>query len=163
MHHLAGAIAAAPENPEPYAVLAELWADGPSELAEVVQGADSLRTVLARSYISFLEGDMDGAAMAIGSVTGVRPDIASAEAPWFSDARFLGGVSADALAEAAMRTMDYDHGLDTESMRERFRPGDPAAGMRSHRCVVRPLRPGGLRWADHADGGRASGHVAHTG
>jgi tetratricopeptide (TPR) repeat protein len=122
VHYLAGAIASAPEDSEPYTVLAELWRDRPSELAEVVQGADSLRTVLAQSYISFLEGDMDGAAQAIGSVTGVQPDIAWAKAPWFSDARFLGVVSADALAEAAMRTMDYGHGLDTESMRERFRP-----------------------------------------
>ncbi|MEU1600363.1 hypothetical protein ABZ468_48350 [Streptomyces sp. NPDC005708] len=122
MHYLAGAIASAPENPEPYTVLAELWRDKSSELAEVVQGADSLRTVLAQSYISFLQDDMDGAALAIGSVTGVRPDIAWAEAPWFSDERFLGVVSADALAEAAMRTMDYGRDLDTESMRERFRP-----------------------------------------
>jgi tetratricopeptide (TPR) repeat protein len=120
--HLAGAIASAPENPEPYAALAELWRDRPSDLAEVVQGADSLRAVLAQSYISFLDGDMDGAALAIGSVTGVRPGIAWAEAPWFGDERFLGVVSADALAEAAMRTMDYGHDLDTESMRERFRP-----------------------------------------
>ena len=122
VHYLAGAIASAPENPEPYTVLAELWRDKPSELAEVVQGADSLRTLLARSYISFLEGDMDDAALAIGSVTGAKPDIAWARAPWFGDARFLGVVSADALAEAAMRTMDHGRVLDTESTRERFRP-----------------------------------------
>jgi tetratricopeptide (TPR) repeat protein len=122
VEYLAGAIASAPEDPEPYVVLAELWRDKASELAEAVQDDGSLRTVLARSYISFLEDDMDGAALAIGSVTGARPDIAWAEAPWFSDERFLGAVSADALAEAAMRTMDYGHGLDTESMRERFRP-----------------------------------------
>jgi tetratricopeptide (TPR) repeat protein len=122
VHYLAGAIASAPENPELYTVLAELWRDKPSELAEAVQGASSLRAVLAQSYISFLEDDMDGAALAIGSVTGVQPDIAWAKAPWFSDERFLGVVSAGALAEAAMRTMDYGHGLDTESTRERFRP-----------------------------------------
>ncbi|WP_030601892.1 tetratricopeptide repeat protein [Streptomyces achromogenes] len=122
VHYLAGAMASAPGNPEPYAVLAELWREKPSELAEVVQGAGSLRTVLARSYISFLRDDMDGAALAIGSVTGVRPDIAWAEAPWFGDERFLGGVSADALAEAAMRTMDRGHDLDSDPMRERFRP-----------------------------------------
>ncbi|MGN9789911.1 tetratricopeptide repeat protein [Streptomyces sp. OZ13] len=120
--HLAAAIASAPEDPEPYAVLAELWKDKRSELAEVVRNGDSLRTVLARSYISFLEGDMDDAALAIGSVTGVRPGIAWARAPWFGDERFLRAVSADALAEAAMRTMDYGHALDSESMRERFRP-----------------------------------------
>ncbi|MFF7886252.1 tetratricopeptide repeat protein [Streptomyces sp. NPDC020794] len=122
MHYLAGAVASAPENPEPYTVLAELWADKPSELAEVVRDADSLRAVLAQSYISFLEDDMDGAALAIGSVTGAQPDIAWANAPWFSDERFLCVVSADALAEAAMRTMDYGHVLDTEGVRERFRP-----------------------------------------
>ncbi|MEU7426319.1 tetratricopeptide repeat protein [Streptomyces sp. NPDC040750] len=122
MHYLADAIASAPENPEPYTVLAELWSDKPSELVEAVQGADSLRTVLAQSYINFLQDDMDGAALAIGSVTGVRPDIAWANAPWFGDERFIGAVSADALAEAAMRTMDYGRDLDTESMRERFRP-----------------------------------------
>lgn len=119
---LADAIASAPDNPEPYEVLAEFWTDKPSELAEVVQASSTLRTVLARSYVSFLDGDMDGAALAIGSVTGVRPDIAWAKAPWFGDERFLGGVSADALAEAAMRTMDHGRPLDTESMRERFRP-----------------------------------------
>ncbi|MER6219731.1 tetratricopeptide repeat protein [Streptomyces sp900105755] len=122
MRHLAGAIGSAPENIEPYTVLAELWRDKPSELADVVQDAASLSAVLAQSYISFLEGDMDGAALAIGSVTGVRPDIAWAKAPWFRDERFLGAVSAGALAEAAMRTMDHGHGLDTERMRERFRP-----------------------------------------
>ncbi|MGY5007205.1 tetratricopeptide repeat protein [Streptomyces sp. 900105755] len=122
MHYLVGAIASAPENSEPYAVLAELWKDRPSDLAEVVQNADSLRTLLAQSYVSFLKGDMDAAALAIGSVTGVRPDIAWAKAPWFSDPRFLGAVSADALAEAAMRTTDSGRDLATESMRERFRP-----------------------------------------
>jgi tetratricopeptide (TPR) repeat protein len=76
---------------------------------------------------------MDGAALAIGSVTGVRPDIAWAKAPWFSDERFLGVVSADALAEAAMRTMDYGHDLDTESMRERFRPWFEAVDVVSAR------------------------------
>ncbi len=121
VRHLADAIASAPEDPEPYAVLAELWRDSRSELAEVVQD-DSLRAVLAQSYIAFLEGDMDAAAMAIGAVTGVRPGIAWAAAPWFGDERFLGEVSADALAEAAMRTMDYGHDLDSESTRERFRP-----------------------------------------
>ena len=122
MHYLSGAIAAAPEEPEPYTVLSELWSDKRSELAEVVQAADSLRTVLARSYFSYLEGDMDGAVLAIGSVTGARPDIPWARAPWFSDAEFLSAVSADALAEAAMRTMERGHALDTDIMRERFQP-----------------------------------------
>lgn len=122
VHYLAGAIASAPGAPEPYAALEELWREKPSELAEVVQDADTVRRVLAQSYIRFLEGDADGAAQALGSVTGVQPDIAWGEAPWFGDARFLDAVSPDALAEAAMRTMDYDRVRDTENTRERFRP-----------------------------------------
>ncbi|WP_416974503.1 tetratricopeptide repeat protein [Streptomyces sp. 4F14] len=121
LRHLTSAIASAPSTPEPYTVLAELWQDRPTELAELLRN-DSLEAVLTQSYISFLKGDMDSAAMTLGSVTGARPDIAWAEAPWFSDPRFLGTVSADALAEAAMRTMDYGHDLDTESMRQRFQP-----------------------------------------
>jgi len=122
VHYLTGAIASTPKDPEPYAVLAELWRDRPSELTEILRGANSLREVLAQSYVSFLNGDMDDAAMTIGSITGVQPSIAWAAAPWFNDERFLGAVSADALAEAAMRTMDRGHDLDTDSMRERFRP-----------------------------------------
>ncbi|MBG0851523.1 tetratricopeptide repeat protein [Streptomyces spinoverrucosus] len=136
VHYLAGAIASAPENPEPYTVLAELWRERPSEVAEVVQDADALRTVLAQSYISFLQGDMDGAVLAIGAVAGVRPDIAWAKAAWFSDERFLGVVSGDSLAEAAMRTMDGGRDLDTESVRERFRPWFKAIDVVSAR---RPL------------------------
>ena len=116
--YLARAVAAAPQDPEPYALLAELR----SELADVVRGGGSLPAVLAQSYLSFLRGDMDAAALAIGSVTGARPDIAWASAPWFGDEGFLGAVSADALAEAATRTLYYDPDLDSDSMRERFQP-----------------------------------------
>ncbi|MFD8033021.1 tetratricopeptide repeat protein [Streptomyces sp. NPDC059717] len=122
LHYLTAAMASAPESPEPYTVLAELWRDKPADLAEIVRDADSWRAVLAHAYVSFLEGDMHAAALAIGSVTGAQPDIAWAKAPWFNEERFLGWVSAEALAEAAMRTMDYGHDLDTEAMRERFRP-----------------------------------------
>ncbi|MET8871221.1 tetratricopeptide repeat protein [Nocardia sp. NPDC004604] len=103
-------------------MLAELWEEQRAALAEVFQGASSLRTVLAQSYVSFLENDMDGAVMAIGSITGARPTIAWANAPWFSDAQFLERVTANALAEAAMRTMEYGHALDTLSTREGLRP-----------------------------------------
>ncbi|MFC0547175.1 tetratricopeptide repeat protein [Kutzneria chonburiensis] len=116
--HLARAIAAAPEDPEPYALLAELR----SELVDVVRGGGSLPAVLAQSYVNFLDGDMDAAVLAIGSVTGARPDIAWAGAPWFGDERFLGAVSPDALAEAATRTLYHDPDLDSDSMRERFQP-----------------------------------------
>jgi tetratricopeptide (TPR) repeat protein len=122
VHFVAGAIAAAPEDPESYAVLAELWEEQRADLAELFQRDRSPRTVLAHSYVRFLENDMDGAAMAIGAVTGWRPAIAWARAPWFSDARFLGRVTAGALAEAAMLTMDRGHALDTAGTREALRP-----------------------------------------
>lgn len=122
VQYLAGAIASAPEEPEPYAALAELWKQQRSQLEEVVRDAGSLRTAVALSYISFLERDMDTAALAIGSLTGARPDIPWAKAPWFSNERFLGAVSAGALAEAALRTIDRSPDLNTDSMRDRFRP-----------------------------------------
>ena len=122
MHYAVGAIGAALEDPEPYSLLADLWTEQRADLAAILQSDNSLDVVLARSYISFLENDMDEAAMSIGGVTGARPTVAWAKAPWFSDPRFLNTVSADALAEAVMRTMDYGHALDTDDMRERLRP-----------------------------------------
>lgn len=122
VHYVAGAIAAAPEDPEPYAVLAELWEGQRADLGEVLRGADSVRTVLAQSYVSFLENDMNGAVLALGSVTGAQPTVAWAKAPWFGEARFLDWVSAEALAEAVMRTMDYGRALDAPGLREGLRP-----------------------------------------
>lgn len=122
VHYVAGAVASTPEDPKPYAVLAELWEEQRADLAELLQGAGSLRTVLAQSYVSFLENDMDGAVMALGAVTGAQPAIAWANAPWFGDKRFLGTVTAGALAEAVMRTMDYGHALDSAGTREGLRP-----------------------------------------
>ncbi|MFE6955708.1 tetratricopeptide repeat protein [Streptomyces sp. NPDC057696] len=119
---LVGAIASAPAAPEPYEALAELWRERRSELEEGLEGEGSLSAVLAQAYFLFLKGDMDNAVMALGSVTGVRPEVAWGAAPWFSDARFLGAVSVEALAEACLRTLDYGHDLDTEEMRERFAP-----------------------------------------
>lgn len=122
MHYISGAIACAPEDDKHYSVLADLWNDQRADLDELLRGANSLSAVLAQSYIRFLENDMDEAVLAIGAVTGARPTVAWTTAPWFSDTRFLDTVSADALAEAVMRIMDYGHDLDTEDMRERLRP-----------------------------------------
>ncbi|MFD7680003.1 MULTISPECIES: hypothetical protein [unclassified Streptomyces] len=47
-----------------------------------------MSAVLAQAYFPFLEGDMDNAVMALGSVTGVRPDVAWGAAPWFGDVAF---------------------------------------------------------------------------
>jgi Tetratricopeptide repeat. len=90
------------------------------ELKESLEEDDSLSAVPAQAYFLFLDGCMDDAVMALGSVTGVRPDVAWGAAPWFGDARFLDAVSAEALAEACLRTLDYGHDLDTGEMRERF-------------------------------------------
>lgn len=133
---LVGAIASAPAAPEPYAALAELWRDRRPELEESLAGEGSLSSLPARAYFFFLEGGMDDAAMALGSVTGVRPDVAWGAAPWFGDARFLGAVSAEALAEACLRTLDYGHDLDTDEMRERFAPWFHAVDVVSEQSPV---------------------------
>ncbi|MET7516563.1 hypothetical protein ABZS88_24350 [Streptomyces sp. NPDC005480] len=54
-----------------------------------------MSAVLAQAYFLFLDGDLDDAVMALGSVTGARADAAWGAAPWFSKARFLGAVSAE--------------------------------------------------------------------
>ncbi|MCX4460443.1 hypothetical protein OOK58_55430 [Streptomyces sp. NBC_01728] len=130
---LVGAIASAPADPEPYTALAELWRDRRAELEEGLEGDGSLSAVLAQAYFLFLEGNMDDAVMALGSVTGVRADVAWGAAPWFGDARFLGAVSSEALAEACLRTLDYGHDLDTDEMRERFAPWFHAIDVVSER------------------------------
>ena len=122
MQYISGAIAATPEDPEPYTLLADLWMQERAELTAVLRNDNSLNAVLAQSYISFLENRMDDAAMTIGGVTGARPTVAWAKAPWFSDPRFLDVVSAGALAEAVMWTLDYGHDLDTDDMRDRLLP-----------------------------------------
>lgn len=95
-----------------------------------------MSAVLAQAYFLFLDGDMDDAAMSLGSVTGARPDVAWGTVPWFGDARFLGAVSAEALAEACLRTLDYGHDLDTDAMRERFTPWFHAIDVVSERSPV---------------------------
>ncbi|MFJ3799590.1 tetratricopeptide repeat protein [Streptomyces sp. NPDC090088] len=133
---LVGAMASAPAATEPYAALAELWQSRRPELKSGLEQDGSLSAVPAQAYFFFLEGDMDDAAMALGSVTGVRPDVAWGAAPWFGDARFLGAVSAEALAEACLRTLDYDHDLNTDEMRERFAPWFHALDVVSERSPV---------------------------
>lgn len=133
---LVGAIASAPAAPEPYAALAELWRDRRSELESGLEGDGSLSAVLPQAYFLFLDGDMDDAVMTLGSVTGARPDVAWGNAPWFGDARFLGAVSAEALAEACLRTLDYGHDLDTAEMRERFTPWFHALDVVSERSPL---------------------------
>ncbi|MFC7259044.1 tetratricopeptide repeat protein [Streptomyces lutosisoli] len=133
---LVGAIASAPAAPDPYAGLADLWRDRRSELEAGLEGDGSLSAVLAQAYFLFLKGDMDDAVMTLGSVTGARPDVPWGTAPWFGDARFLDAVSAEALAEACLRTLDYGHDLDTDEMRERFAPWFHTIDVVSERSPV---------------------------
>ncbi|MFI2429798.1 tetratricopeptide repeat protein [Streptomyces sp. NPDC018955] len=133
---LVEAIASAPAVPEPYGAFAELWRDRRPELQESLDGDGSLNAVVAQAYFLFLEGDMDDAVMALGSVTGARPDVAWGAAPWFGDARFLDGVSAQALAEACLRTLDYGQDLNTDEMRARFAPWFHALEVVSARSPV---------------------------
>lgn len=133
---LVGAMASAPAAPEPYAALAELWRDRRPELEAGLDGAGSLSTLPAQAYFLFLKGDMDDAVMTLGSFTGARPDVPWGEAPWFGDARFLDAVSAEALAEACLRTLDYGHHLDTDEMRERFAPWFHAVDVVSGRSPL---------------------------
>ncbi|WP_329331702.1 tetratricopeptide repeat protein [Streptomyces sp. NBC_00663] len=133
---LVGAVASAPAAAEPYEVLAELWRERRSQVKAGLAGDGSVSTVPAQAYFFFLDGAMDDAVMTLGSVTGVRPDVAWGAAPWFGDARLLGGVSAGALAEACLRTLDYGHDLDSEEMRARFAPWFRAVDVVSARSPV---------------------------
>ncbi|WP_327269907.1 tetratricopeptide repeat protein [Streptomyces sp. NBC_01218] len=133
---LVGAVASAPSAPEPYAALAELWHDRRPELEKGLEGAGSLSAVLAQSYFFFLRGEMDDAVMSLGSVTGARPDVAWGGAPWFGDPGFLGAVSAEALAEACLRTLDHGPDLDGDEARERFAPWFHALEVVSTRSPV---------------------------
>jgi hypothetical protein len=80
---LVGAIGAAPEGPEAYGALAELWRERRGEVEAGFARGGASGAGPAQAYFLFLDGDMDNAVMALGSVTGVRPDVAWGAAPWF--------------------------------------------------------------------------------
>ncbi|MFC8722477.1 tetratricopeptide repeat protein [Kitasatospora sp. NPDC057198] len=119
---LAGAVAADPADPEPYALLAELRAERPAELGALLARANTLSTVLARSYFCFLDGELDEAVLALGAVAGARPAVAWAAAPWFGDPRVAALVDPEALAEAALRIGDHGHPLDVPAVAEALAP-----------------------------------------
>lgn len=122
LHYVTGAIANAPDDPQAYDVLANLWEAQKDELEEFIQNGGSLQTVLAFAYISFLKKDWDRAVMSIGGVVGAQPTVAWADAPWFREAAFRAAVSAEAVAEAVMRTMDHGRDLDTPAVRGALGP-----------------------------------------
>ncbi|MFU8872729.1 tetratricopeptide repeat protein [Micromonospora sp. SL4-19] len=119
---IARAIAADPRDAEPYSALENLRRELPDEIAAVVAAANTIGPMLTRAYLSFVDGDMDEAAMLLGAVTGYQPDVPWAAAPWFGDERFLGAVTPAALAEATMRIRDYDRDLDTDAVRDCLAP-----------------------------------------
>lgn len=116
------AVAADPRDPEPYAALEELRRELPAEVAGVLATANTVGPVVARAYLSFVDGDMDEAAMSLGSVTGFQPEVPWATAPWFGDERFLGAVTAAAFAEGTMRIRDYDRDLEADAVAEGLTP-----------------------------------------
>ncbi|MEV4517531.1 hypothetical protein AB0K00_52320 [Dactylosporangium sp. NPDC049525] len=86
------AVVADPRDPAPYSALEELRHELPTEVAAVVVTANTVGPMLARAYLSFLDGDMDEAAMSLGAVTGYQPDVSCASAmvrrratPWCRD------------------------------------------------------------------------------
>ncbi|MEU4689642.1 tetratricopeptide repeat protein [Actinoplanes sp. NPDC023714] len=50
------------------------------------------------------------------------PRVAWASAPWFSDARFVGALTAAGLADASLNITDYGSDLDSDEVREHLRP-----------------------------------------
>ncbi|GAA2546023.1 hypothetical protein GCM10010435_13990 [Winogradskya consettensis] len=105
--YLARAIAEDPAAPEPYQAVADLHADHPA-----VVMAGPLTAVQA--YWCFLQGDMDEAAMLMGTITGYVPRIAWPTAPWFASPQFLDAVSPEAIGEGARRLLDYGHNPASE-------------------------------------------------
>ncbi|WP_436534253.1 tetratricopeptide repeat protein [Actinoplanes sp. HUAS TT8] len=124
MSIIAQAVADAPADPETWAMFEDLRREMPDEVAAGIAAADTIGPVVARAYLAFVDGDVDDAAMSLGSVTGYKPDTAWADAPWFTDERFLGRVSPVAFAEATMRISDYGHTLDGERLAPWFRAID---------------------------------------
>ncbi|MBU2664013.1 hypothetical protein KOI35_10980 [Actinoplanes bogorensis] len=112
--YVAAAIEHDPADPEPYDLIAELRPDlgAPTGLAQFVAG----------SYLQFLDGDTDGAARMLGSVTGFRPEVAWAAAPWFTSDRFRSTVTIGGLADATVAITDYDRDLDNDVVRDNLRP-----------------------------------------
>lgn len=108
-HHLSRAIAAAPHDPAVYTAVSELL----PELGEMP--ADDARVAPVVAYRHFLDGRMDDAVLVLGALGGVSPRFAWADAPWFSDGRFLSVVSAEALCEAGHRLFDHGAGPSEEA------------------------------------------------
>jgi hypothetical protein len=120
--YAARAIADEPADPQPYEVIAEVRRQWPAEAAECVAAPAGVGQFVAASYLSYLDSDMDEAVRRLGAVTGCRPDIAWAAAPWFSDGRFLARVTAAGLADATLNITDYGSNLQSDLARENLVP-----------------------------------------
>lgn len=120
--YIGRAITIAPHRAEPYNMLGDLWRDSQAETVAAVEAATYTGDFAALAFLRFLEGTPDDAVICIGTVVGSEPRVAWADAPWFSEPAFLASVGADAVAEAALRTMDRGHNLAAEGMRGRFQP-----------------------------------------
>lgn len=122
MGYLAAAIHDDPAVPEPYDMIAELREQSPAEVTAAVTEPGNPWQFVVGAYLCFLDGDMDRAALLLGSVTGYRPTVAWAAAPWFGDERFLAGLTASGLADAAVTITEYGTDLDDDAVRVGLRP-----------------------------------------
>jgi tetratricopeptide (TPR) repeat protein len=120
--YAAEAIRENPADPQPYEFLAELRRTSPAEVAAAVAEPNSLWQFVAAAYLCFLDDEMDQAAGRLGSVIGYRPQVAWASAPWFSDDRFLDGLTAAGLAHASLNITDQDSDLDNDAVRGHLQP-----------------------------------------
>lgn len=112
-----GAIIEDPRSLEPYRLMAEIREQWPGTgVAEA-----GLAALPADAYLGYLAGDMDAAAKALGTITGYRPDVPWADAPWFGD-DLVAGVTPTALGDAAQAIVDPGHPLDTDAVRRGLAP-----------------------------------------
>ncbi|MDN3357883.1 tetratricopeptide repeat protein [Actinomadura sp. DC4] len=122
VRYIGRAITMAPHLARPYDMLADLCRDSPAETAAAGEAATYAGDIAALAFLRFIEGRYDDAVLCVGTVTGHKPQVAWADAPWFGEPAFLASVGADAVAEAALRTMDGGHDLTAEGVGERFQP-----------------------------------------
>ncbi|GIE31765.1 hypothetical protein Ait01nite_048100 [Actinoplanes italicus] len=112
----AGAVVRDPGSLEPYQLLAEIREQYPDTGADRV----GLAGLLTDAYLARLAGDMDAAATALAWVTGYRPDVPWADAPWFDD-DLVAGLSPTGMGDAAIAVADAGQPLDGEKLTPWFR------------------------------------------
>lgn len=120
MRHVAGAVSSDPADAEPYQLIEWLRQEWPEDVARAVASPSSPWAYTLASYLRFLDGEMDGAAAALGMLAGYLPAVAWTAAPWFADPRFRAGVTPQGVAAAAANLGMY--GNVDDSSQDRLEP-----------------------------------------